>query len=132
MERADAVTTRWSCQDAIRTCDSTLRFKPYHNDGQTLTHFRDGYTFALGHGQRLQFPTDKQSREKRSERGRSSSERYGVCLIGPPVFKYLVRLEEIICAAMKLALYLKPGEKAQSKSAFTRYGATEIVLYRSQ
>jgi hypothetical protein len=45
----------------------TLCLKPYHNDRQTLTHFRDGYTFALGHDQRLQFPTDKQSREKRSE-----------------------------------------------------------------
>jgi hypothetical protein len=44
----------------------TLCLNPYHNDRQTLTHFRDGYTFALGHGQRLQFPTDKQSREKRS------------------------------------------------------------------
>jgi hypothetical protein len=58
-------------------------FKAHYNDGQTLTHFRDGYIFALGHGQRLQFPTDKQSREKRSELVKSSQERYGVCLIGP-------------------------------------------------
>jgi hypothetical protein len=42
----------------------TLWLKLYHNDRQTLTHFRDGYTFASGHGQRLQFPTDKQSRER--------------------------------------------------------------------
>jgi hypothetical protein len=69
--------------------DPTFRFKPYDFDGQSLTHFRDGYTFALGHGQCLQFPTDKQSSEKRSERGRSSHERYEVCLIGPPFFHIL-------------------------------------------
>jgi hypothetical protein len=113
--------------------DPTLRLKPYHNDGQTLTHFRDGYTFASGHGQRLQFPTDKQSREKRSERGRSSHERYGVCLIGPPVFSNTSSgLKRLSLMRMKLYLYLKLGDKAQSKLALTCSGATVIVIYSSQ